>query len=474
LHGCFRIELYSLFTDWIYESSKVQNQLVAAMARCSFVEKLRTLMRSFRVSERGNVVMTFALATIPIIGFVGAAVDYSRGNAAKAAMQSAVDSTALMLSKDALNLTTAQLNQKASDIFKALFTRPDVSSVVVTPTFTNPSGGNYKLTVVATGKVATSFTKVIGHDYLDVDVSSQVLWGMKKLELALALDNTGSMAWSNKMVELKKAAKNLLMTLKSAAKNDGDIKVAIIPFAQEVNVGTSNVNATWLNWTEWDEENGDDVSTTTCTNKKGKKKKCTTSTTWVSASHSTWNGCVMDRDQDYDVLDTTPTTTIKATLFPTIQADNCPTSILPLVSVKASHGTLVSKIEAMNPTGTTNVTIGLAWAWHALTPNSPLTEGTAPTSEIDKVIILLTDGENTENRWTTSSSQIDARTKKVCDNVKAAGIKLYTVRVIEGNASLLQQCASKSDMYFNVTSASQLDGVFSAISKNLANLRIAK
>ena len=38
--------------------------------------------------------MTFALATIPLIGFVGAAVDYSRANSAKAAMQAALDATA--------------------------------------------------------------------------------------------------------------------------------------------------------------------------------------------------------------------------------------------------------------------------------------------------------------------------------------------------------------------------------------------
>ena len=153
-------------------------------------------------------------------------------------------------------------------------------------------------------------------------------------------------------------------------------------------------------------------------------------------------------------------TSIKSTLFPTIQADNCPVSILPLTSVKAQHGTLISKIEAMKPTGTTNVTIGLAWGWHALTPNAPLTEGTAPDPETDKVIILLTDGENTENRWTTNSADIDARTRKVCANVKAAGIKLYTVRVIDGNATLLQQCATRSDMYFNVQNATQLNAVF--------------
>ena len=73
---------------------------------------LHRAVKQFRKSERGNVMLTFALATIPMIGFVGAAVDYSRGNSAKAAMQAAVDSTALMLSKDAQKLTTAQLNQR--------------------------------------------------------------------------------------------------------------------------------------------------------------------------------------------------------------------------------------------------------------------------------------------------------------------------------------------------------------------------
>ena len=444
------------------------------MADSSFLQKLRRLLRDFRASERGNVVMTFALATIPMIGFVGAAVDYSHGNSVKAAMQAAVDSTALMLSRDAHNLTTAQLNQKATDIFKALFTRPEVTGVTVTPTFTNPSGGNYTLKVVATGKVPTSFTKLIGHTNLNVDVSSDVVWGMKKLELALALDNTGSMASSNKMTELKKAAINLLTTLKTSAKSDADIKVSIIPFAREVNVGTSNVNANWVRWDEWDAANGG--SGAFCI-----FGWCWNGSTWVpqgsgggSVNHSTWNGCVMDRDQDYDVLDTAATTAIKATLFPAKQSDVCPVSLLPLTPVFSQYTTLVAKIASMLPVGNTNVTIGLSWAWHALTPNSPLTEGVIASDDVDKVIILLTDGENTENRWSTSKTEIDARTKTVCDNVKAAKIKLYTVRVIEGNATLLQSCASKTDMYFNVTSAAQLDGVFTAISKNLANLRIAK
>jgi hypothetical protein len=134
----------------------------------------------------------------------------------------------------------------------------------------------------------------------------------------------------------------------------------------------------------------------------------------------------------------------------------------------------------MIASGNTNVTIGLIWAWHALTAQAPMSEAAAPAADLDKVIILLTDGTNTEswknsnNTTVTSQSAIDARTTLACTNVKAANIKVYTVRVINGNASLLQSCATKPSMYYDVQQASQLDSVFSAIAQNLANLRISK
>ena len=40
--------------------------------------------------------------------------------------------------------------------------------------------------------------------------------------------------------------------------------------------------------------------------------------TWTP-DHSQWDGCVMDRDQSYDTLNTDPTTSNAATLFPAEQ-----------------------------------------------------------------------------------------------------------------------------------------------------------
>lgn len=604
---------------------------------------LRNLLRTFVAAERGNVVMTFALATIPMIAFVGAAVDYSRGNSAKAAMQSALDATALILSKEAQKLNSGDLNSKADAIFKAQFHRPDVTNLVVTPGFIDLGTGNYKLTLAASGTVPTTFTRVVGQQQMNLSVSTEAVWGIKRLELALALDVTGSMASNNKMTELKKAAKSLLTTLKGVAKKDGDIKVAIVPFAVVVNAGSANVSTASLDWSDWSsppaimttwlatqsnqnawarvgpgrscpfttgnhgfqctngpgtktnettvstipnsgtyagmicpsKDNGskstaatgllgnryyvgcyssvekantdwhpvDTGSSASCGSVPSSQCQCTGSSSnkvcaftpqsnwqpyaqgssqscgnlpssacqcfgsgsskvckqktydhvWRPSPKTAWDGCVRDRNQSFDVEKTAPsfvwsnvsktningvaedyrtaTTPDTSDGFQPFQYSTCPAELMPLTF---NWTALETKIDSLQPTGNTNVTIGLSWAFHALTAGDPLNTAAVPSGDLDKVIILLTDGDNTQNRWTNTQADIDARTQQACANVKKANIKLYTIRVIDGNASLLQGCASKTDMYYNVQDASQLNSVFEQIAKQLATLRIAK
>ncbi|HEY6833574.1 MAG TPA: TadE/TadG family type IV pilus assembly protein, partial [Pseudolabrys sp.] len=87
-------------------------------------KKLRHTLTRFAGARGGNVAITFAMATLPLIGGVGAAVDFSRANSVKSAMQAALDSTALMLSKEAATDTPAQLQANGTAYFKALFNRP--------------------------------------------------------------------------------------------------------------------------------------------------------------------------------------------------------------------------------------------------------------------------------------------------------------------------------------------------------------
>jgi Flp pilus assembly protein TadG len=417
--------------------------------------------------RKGGVAPLLALAIIPIVGAVGAAVDYSRANLVRTAMQNALDSSALMLSKDALTLSSGQLDQKASSYFNAMFHRPEASNVQVTQQLSTPVQGTFNLKITGTATVSTMFWRVLGQDQINVTATGEVTWGIKKLNLALALDNTGSMSSSNKMTELKTAAHSLLTTLKGAEKVPGDIKVSIVPFAVDVNVGTANVNADWIDWTDWEANNG------TCSKSSysSSQSNCTShSGVWTPKNHNQWNGCVMDRDQNNDVLNTATTSGSPATKYRANQATACPASMMTL---SYDWTALNSKIDAMTPTGNTNVTIGLQMAWQTLSPVAPFS-APAPAPDLDKVLIVLTDGTNTQNRWTSSSTAIDARTQKACDNAKADNIRIYTIRVIDGNATLLKGCASKPDMYYEVQQAAQLNSVFGSIAQNLANLRIAK
>ena len=117
-----------------------------------FLQKLRKYASAFRSAQRGNVVITFALATVPIMGAVGAAVDYSHASSIRTAMQAAIDATALMISKNAATQTNSQLQTAATNYFKALFTRPEAKNVAVTVTYTTTGGSQLVATATAASK----------------------------------------------------------------------------------------------------------------------------------------------------------------------------------------------------------------------------------------------------------------------------------------------------------------------------------
>jgi len=442
-------------------------------------------IRRFISDRGGNILPIFGLALIPMLGLIGAAVDYSRANAIKAALQAALDSTALAMAPKAATTDANALRSQAQAYFDALFTKYNTTPVTLNVNYSTDNGS--QITVSGTTSVNTQFMRIpgFGINQIAVGGSSTAAWGNMRLRVALALDNTGSMDWSNKMSSLKTASKNLIDQLKTASVNDGDVYVSIIPFAKDVNVGRDRYTASWIDWTDWDDDNGYDQSTTTCSSywigRNGRPtRRCSTSTTWVPYNHNTWNGCVTDRDQPYDTRNDPPTTANSGrTLFPAEQYGDCPVSLMPL---SYNWTALKNKIDSMSPRGNTNTTIGLEWAWHSLTQGAPLDAPPEDTRyQYNKVIIFLTDGDNTQNRWHNSNNPgngqtqvIDNRMKLACKNAKDAGITIYTILVLEGNESLLKECASSEDKYFKITSANQLVGVFNQIGTNLSRLRVAK
>jgi hypothetical protein len=130
----------------------------------------------------------------------------------------------------------------------------------------------------------------------------------------------------------------------------------------------------------------------------------------------------------------------------------------------------------MTAAGNTNQAIGLQLGWQTLTA-APFTIPAIDTDyKYQTVIILLTDGLNTQDRWYSTASSIDTRQKKTCDNIKAAGITLYTVQVNTGSdptSTLLQNCATDAGKFFLLTEAGQMVTTFGQIGTSLSKLRLA-
>ena len=99
--------------------------------------------------------------------------------------------------------------------------------------------------------INTDFMKVAGFPTIPFSSTSTTAWGNVKMRVALALDNTGSMADNGKIAALRTAASNLVDQLSALAKNPGDVYISVVPFAKVVNVGSSNYGATWIDWTDW-------------------------------------------------------------------------------------------------------------------------------------------------------------------------------------------------------------------------------
>jgi Flp pilus assembly protein TadG len=420
----------------------------------------------FLRDRRGGVLPMLAFTAVPLMAGVGVAVDYSRANATKAQFQAALDATALMLSKNAANLSASDLQAQATKFFTALFTNTQARDVAINTSYSGTGGSKVLLTGSAT--LPTNFLGLLGYSQLPIGASATATWGNTRLRVALVLDNTGSMASDDKMTALKTAAHGLLSQLQAAATNPEDVYVSIVPFNKDVNIGSTNYAASWLRWDLWEAVNGScsiskyGSSQSRCTNNGG---------TWTPDDHSTWNGCLTDRDQNYDTTNDSPLA--GATLYPAEQYSSCPASLMGLSN---DWTALSTKIDDMTPVGNTNQAIGLQMGWQSLTQSPFTIPAFDPDYKYSQVVILLTDGLNTQDRWYSYQSSIDTRQEKTCANVKAAGITVYTVQVNTGGdptSTLLQSCASDPNKFFLLTSSTEIPTTFSQIGTALTQLRLS-
>ena len=77
-----------------------------------------------------------------------------------------------------------------------------------------------------------------------------------------------------------------------------------------------------------------------------------------------------------------------------------------------------------------------------------------------------------QDRFGDGQTTMDQRTAAACASAKTAGIKIYSIRVINGNSSLLRGCASETSMFYEVSNASQLGPIFQQIAREISQIRL--
>ena len=223
-----------------------------------------------------------------------------------------------------------------------------------------------------------------------------------------------------------------------------------------------------------------------------------TSITWTPTAHKNWKGCITDRGDasgpnagNYDTNTAVPIPSNKATLFiPAAPSDYCPLTVKPLNN---SWATMSSFVDDMTAKESTNQGIGLVHGWQSLVGGGPYPAPPTMDShyKYKQVIVLMSDGLNTKNRWwgdgsrtgTVEDAKIDAREQLTCTNAKAAEITIYTIQVntsTDPTSQVLQDCASPNTQddpgphFYLVTSADAMNDTFQQIGSQLSRLRVSK
>ena len=436
------------------------------MQRITCNSKFDRILRStqtivqFGRDDSGSTAVIFAICFSVVFAAVAMVIDFGYATTVKVRQQNALDAATLAASDE---LGTTNEATRGPAVARAFY---DAN------TKGNPTGqlGNVNLNSGA-GTVESSaqtgvgawFMKVFGFNQLNVTGKAVVARSTGTVEVALVLDNSGSM--NSEMSTLRTAAKEMSGILFVGADGNDRVRVGLVPFAASVNVGPHNSGASWMDTSGSSPVHFENFS--------GTRNRMQL----FSDMGVNWAGCVEVRPSPHDVRDSYPSggSTLFVPMFAPDEPDdnndggsryynsyirddggactpqprtcvrysrrgncrewrteplspqvaqsrqckyagqspssgygpnyNCTTAaILPLTSTKAQVNTA---IDGMVAGGWTNILQGTTWGWRVLSPDAPFTEGRSNgDSNNQKFLVIMTDGENTYPKYSNHNGSM--------------------------------------------------------------------
>lgn len=505
-------------------------------------------MRHFISDKRGVVALMFGMMLPVIVASMGLGYDMAQAYLARSRLAQSLDAAGLAAAGS--SGSEEQLQQRFLDFMQANYP-PGRIGELGSLSFTK--AGN---DIIVTGNVnvQTAFMQIFGQESLIVTAKSTINRELNGLEVAMVLDNTGSMAGS-KMTNLKEAAKNFIDIMADAAANNPEpdsVLISLVPYTMTVNVGTAYANSTWLDKAGNSAVAKQAFTGTTAQNRINK----------FTSMGLTWGGCVEMRASPHDVSESPPTASNvnslyvpyfavdepdsssstyggpyynnyrpdgtsntnwftrqgnpnKYTAAPTKTGTNSigykygPNSgceIQSLMRLTDNFASLKTKVDAMNPLGDTNSNLGLMWGWHTLSPSAPFSDGIAyNTPKHQKILLLMTDGLNnnvvignnnksaysgigyiwqnrmgiTDGTLSQRRAKMDEKMAQLCENIREAGITIYTVRLETNDPDpnsedAIEGCSGDPTKFYDVEDSDELTVVFESIANSIQALRLTE
>ena len=402
------------------------------------VERIYSQMRALIGNESGSTVTFLAAAIIPLVAFSGLSIDTARGYLVKQRLAYAIEAAALAAAKADPTMTDAEIEAVGKQYFDANFPTGTMGAGAPELTY-SVSANKREITVAAKAELPTALMTVVGIQDITVSSEATAQRQSKGLELAIALDNTGSMG--SYIDDLKDAANLLIDTLYGGDETVENLWVAVLPFDTRVNL------ANYPSLVDFTPSNAARV-------------------------------CANPRPSPNQVSDVPPSTDPFSSQF-TDWGHGCKAE--KAIGLTAEKSTIKNTINSMSSGGYTRVDVGAAWAYRMVSPNwrglwgdpdLPLDYNTAL---MDKAVIIMTDGENNPPSYDgVSTNTANNRLSTACTNMKDNNIIVYTIQYRETSSSLqtlLRNCATDSDHYF-FAETDDLSAVFTEIANQLSNLRL--
>ncbi|WP_164871859.1 TadE/TadG family type IV pilus assembly protein [Solirhodobacter olei] len=348
------------------------------------LSKARSRLGAFRRSEHGSVTVFGIYLAVLIMMVGGIAVDVMHSEEIRTEVQDVADTAVLA----AANLDQT-LGPKAvvSDYFNKAGVSKYLKSISVTS-----STFSRQVSVQASSTIPTFFMRLEGINHLTTPEAATAVQSIGNVEIALALDNSGSMSepmygtGTSKIEGLKGAADSFVDTMYTNSA-PGTITMSILPYDSHLDIGNELLS---------------DLKVTSTPDASPRK-------------------CVEDSSLDF----TTPAISTTATLvrvpyydpgytmsLNNLMPDCNSSSNRDSVVFSADPAALKSTIDRMTAGGNTSIDTGVKWAAATLDPSfQPVVDAMISKGQLSstyagrpvaysdsndmKALIVMSDGENT-------------------------------------------------------------------------------